>query len=767
MTLKQKINSQEIQRMVEGYRPKTLRQPEETVGIAVTRRTVFRQEDKEDWANVAKRVAIGNSSLHPTGSKDAKALMDAIGSMAFLTSGRHLQHGDAEQHKKNMELFSNCSTANTCATSYYLLLNGSGVGRSYDNELLAVDWSYAPDIECALSTRHPDYKDIELEKIQSRNYDSLLPVFDSGNENMGIDASFKKEYGNDETKFFIVPDNRAGLAKALVFLETITYQNTLQKKREVKKVYIDFSLVREKGKPIKGMQGRPSNGPDGLIKAFSRINTMSENARSVGTKKWLQNMLVDHYMADSVVVGGSRRSSRIAVMHWKSEDISSFIRVKRELEMWSANNSVGLDAEFYELLHSGDAATHGGPHPSFIMDEILKAQYNDRTGEPGYLNLHKLSTNDKGMKEIADNPQFGNMEFGLHQPGQKEFYSDVLQRCYNHIYHFIVNPCGEIALSIMGGFCVIGDIALYFCESLKEALEVAKLAVRFLIRTNLMPSVYGAEVKRTNRIGVGLTGMFEFAWKFFKLAPDDLLQENEKSMDFWRFISKLKRVIDEEAKRYSEEIGVACPHTNTCFKPSGTVSKIPLISEGAHLPSMVRYLRWVQFQHGSPLIKEHKEAGYPVKENLETYKNTSIVGFPVEPEICKIGMPEDRISVATDWSLPQHFKWLQLLEKYYIRGVDENGKPNTKDTGNQVSYTAKYSPDKLSFDELRDYALSNWESVKCATVMPVMDVTAYEYQPEQPIGREEFDKITAGILEKKEQTITLDELQCASGACPI
>ena len=134
--------------------------PEETLaarpldrgmGEAVGRRTVFRAADGEDWGRVADRVALGNIALlgRPVMGElaaERARLRNAIATGALLTSGRHLQHGDEAQVGRNIEVFTNCATAITSFTKFYLLLNGSGVGRAYDDELIAIDWADAPDL---------------------------------------------------------------------------------------------------------------------------------------------------------------------------------------------------------------------------------------------------------------------------------------------------------------------------------------------------------------------------------------------------------------------------------------------------------------------------------------------------------------------------------------------------------------------------------------------------------------------------------------------
>ena len=105
------------------------------MGVAVARRTVFRDDDGECFGRVADRVADGNMALLGRAlTADERLervrLRNAIATGALLTSGRHLQHGDANQPERNMEVFTNCATAITSFAKFYLLLNGSGVGQA-------------------------------------------------------------------------------------------------------------------------------------------------------------------------------------------------------------------------------------------------------------------------------------------------------------------------------------------------------------------------------------------------------------------------------------------------------------------------------------------------------------------------------------------------------------------------------------------------------------------------------------------------------------
>lgn len=324
-------------------------------------------------------------------------------------------------------------------------------------------------------------------------------------------------------------------------------------------------------------------------------------------------------------------------------------------------------------------------------------------------------------------------------------------------YPHIVNPCGEITLNAKGGYCVIGDIVPFFCNSLGEVKEVAKKAARFLIRTNLMDAIYSDEVKRTNRIGVGMTGLHEFAFKFFGCGFYDLIDESKSQM-FWDFIGELRQTVENEAASYSQKLGLNTPHTCTTMKPSGSISKLYALTEGAHLAARKFYLRWVQFQNNDPLLEQYKEEGYPVKE-LTTYPNISIVGFPTRPLIASLGM-KDKLVTAQEASPEDQYKWLMLLEKYWL------GEGN-----NQISYTLKISTEKYTLEEFRETFKKYQSKVRCCSVLPLASntelKTLYEYLPEEDVTEEYFMEIQNRVKKTNDVGFAMSELMCEGGACPL
>lgn len=701
------------------------------MGEAVAKRTILRKIDDEhveSWEDVARRVALGNVGLLPKkfaheAKQEKDLLFKHIANASMLMSGRHLQHGDETQVTRNQEVFTNCSTSSSSYILFYLLLNGSGVGRSYDDDMCVVNWDNMPIVHCVIDQTHADFQ-------------------------WGIDESVKDaRHKYKDAVWYEVPDSREGWASAIEKLETMAFE----KKYKNDTLILDFTKVRSKGQPIGGMQNRPASGPKPLMNAIDRVATV----KNAGMSPWKQAMFVDHYLAECVLVGGARRAARIATKVWTDSEIFDFIEIKRGGFLWSANNSVAVDEKFWKQKTS---------HSKKVLENILDASYHDGTGEPGFINQHRLVQNDDNYDGYLDG-KYAQSDKYQPMKGTQKMLSLIARRAGAKYYAQIPNPCGEISLNMLGGYCVIGDVVPYFAPSDDDAEEAFRVMTRALIRVNTMDSLYRKEVLRTNRIGVSMTGLHEYAWNRFGYGFRDLINE-EKSKDFWMMLSRFKRAVVDEAATYSKHLGLVSPHTNTTIKPAGTTSKLFGLTEGAHLPSMREYIRWVQFRDDDPLVKKYKKMGYPTKE-LRSYSGTTVIGFPTQPEICKLGM--DGLLVTAGEATPEEqYQWLMLLEKYWIVGVDEQGNP-LEDTGNQVSYTLKYDPSKVSFSHFKDMVKKYQSLIKCCSVMPQTDATAYEYQPEQAVTISDFMKVVNEIQsdEDLKEDIDLESLKCASGACPI
>lgn len=700
-----------------------------------------------------REMVIGNTSLDKKVSKHEvdEFTKYAVSGITPL-SGRHIQHGDDTQSSRNIEVFTNCSTAAFSFLNFYLLLNGSGVGRDYSSESCRVDWDYMPNVRVVLSGGSDD--DGDPAKGSHPDFREAMNEFTAGFDSLK-EAKHKYDSESEDVRWIKVRDSREGWAEVVAILETAAFH----KNHKDSLFILDFSGVREKGAPIKGMQNRPAQGPLPLMRAILKVATI----KGAKMKPWKQALFIDHYLAAIVVMGNVRRSARMATKSWRDRDIIEFIDVKRGGFLWSANNSILVDEEFWEQARD--------PRPSHgrrVFEAAVGAAYYDETGEPGFINVHKLCSNTDGIDDIDStnyiNPSY---DFKLHRKTY-EMIDKVLTVLKASGFKFITNPCGEIVLAKYGGYCVIGDVVLSRSPSLAASKRAVALTTRALIRTNMMNSLYQSEVNRTNRIGVGITGIFEYAWRMFKLSFLDLIGvydhvmhgavlENQLAMDFWLHIKELSGIVATEAKSYSKQLNRPVPHSFTTIKPSGTISKVMACTEGAHLPPYLYYIRWVICEKGSAKHADYVKRGYPIKDVSHQYHGCVVVGFPTKHPICDVIDP-DKLLTANDVTIEDQFKWVILIEKFWF-GDDQ--------INNQVSYTLKYDQRVTSLDEYSKMILKWQPTVRCCSVMPFTDESAYSYLPEEQVNAAKYKELMAVIDRAKEEDYDESSVDCGGKGCPV
>lgn len=780
-----------------GDAPLTARPLDAGMGLAVARRTIFRTEDSEDFGRVADRVAAGNMALlgrdlHPLQEQERARLRNAIATGALITSGRHLQHGDSGQPTRNMEVFTNCATAIASFAKFYLLLNGSGVGRAYDDSLMAVDWAFAPTLKLHLSPFHADYPHSPAALCQFGTDMGLLPwgaTPDSADLSpvraFLLDALVADPAEAPEgSTLHTIEDSREGWAKAAEILESMAFR-----RERDRTLVLDLSEVRRAGAPIRGMQGRPASGPISLLRAFLNIRRhVIDPARAGTIAPWEQALMVDHHLSVEVQVGGARRAARMATKSWRDPGILAFVRSKTEGGLWTANHSVMVDSDFWDRVRHGDDADALTRHARTVFDECVRCAWIN--GEPGFINGDKLEDHRTGSawnKPVhEDGRDFRSARYRV--DAAAPLLAELARRAAATRFPMTTNPCGEITLHVTGGYCVIadyapllacpvpfdtivpGDISPELAKSWDERVEDSvRLGVRFLIRANTMDALYGEEVRRTNRIGIGPTGLHEWAWMRFGLDFNDLL-DAEKSADFWATVARISDAAKQEALAYAAERGLAKPATVTTVKPAGTTSKLFGLTEGVHLPARRYYLRWVQFKgvrdeatgefiEGSdPLLARYQARNYPMR-TLKSFPGMTVVGFPTVPLLLRLGLGE-RTVTASDASPEQQYRWLRLLERHWI-GAER---------GNQVSYTLKIYTDQHRLEDFRELVLREQPEIRCCSLLPSKPdhELGYEYLPEEEISADAFAELVASIDDADmHEAVDLVHLQCASGVCPI
>ena len=174
----------------------------------------------------------------------------------------------------------------------------------------------------------------------------------------------------------------------------------------------------------------------------------------------------------------------MSTKHWRDRTVLDFIRVKRPVEyedrtneevlelrdryvqeglpsplgfLWSSNNSVAVDHEFWEGVRNGDTWA------KTVFDVATGCAYADGTGEPGFVNVDKLNGYDDDWDDLYRGDYVGSKKFQV-EDNTQIYLSKLAKRAKKMPYHYIVNPCGEIVLNALGGYCTLGAVAPYHCK---------------------------------------------------------------------------------------------------------------------------------------------------------------------------------------------------------------------------------------------------------------------------------------------------------------
>ncbi|MBM4592644.1 ribonucleoside-triphosphate reductase, adenosylcobalamin-dependent [Rhodococcus hoagii] len=514
-------------------------------------------------------------------------------------------------------------------------------------------------------------------------------------------------YDSEWAGAFEVEDSREGWSAALVDIIDTHYRAEVV---NFHRVY-DVSRVRGSGARLKTFGGRAS-GPVPLARMLNTVSLILSNLE--GAKlDGISAMEIDHALAECVVSGGNRRSARMAIMHWADPQIEEFIRVKTATAShWTTNISVETDQEFWDDLADGEAKAEK------VLD--LMAGGMLLNGEPGFWDS---SYSNQGEPDPV----------------------------------VATNPCGEIALTPWEN-CNLGHVNLaafvdrdgymdYF-----GLLRAHRLVTRFLIR-----ATYGdvedpkqAEVlARNRRIGVGHLGVASF------LAKRGIRYSDAPSKsDFPEMLSRLADQVEAEARRFAHQLRIPVPVKMRTVAPTGTIAKMPGVSEGIHPIFAKHFIRRVRMSLVDPdqvrMVEDYRAQGYKVEDDIYA-TNTAVVEFPTKDSLVadveELFGEEgaDRIvQAADDLSLSEMLEFQAMYQTFWA--------------DNAVSYTANIDASAYTVQDVKDVILDIGPRLKGATVFPDASM------PQSP-----YERLTKAEYEAATNKTVADGIDedCATGACPV
>jgi adenosylcobalamin-dependent ribonucleoside-triphosphate reductase len=320
------------------------------------------------------------------------------------------------------------------------------------------------------------------------------------------------------------------------------------------------------------------------------------------------------------------------------------------------------------------------------------------------------------------------------------------------------NPCGEIALPPTGA-CVLGHVNLdHFAPKerggrvdRKGLVRAHELMTRFLIRATYgdMTDDQQREVMHSERrIGVGHLGVQGYLAKqgvAYSKAPN--------SYAFRNLLNDLYDTVREEAREYAFQLRVPEPVKVATVAPTGSIAKLPGVSEGIHPIYARHFMRRVRFSMPDPAqaatVQSYMNQGYLVEKCVyDQSGNTMVVAFPTKEklvaEVEELGYDPKIVESADEIKL---WDMLAFQAMYQAEYAD-----------NAVSYTVNFPEGQYSTDEAAEIIKAWLPDLKGTTLMP--DGTRAQ-APYERITEEEFN--TYAVTSVEDST---DE-DCATGACPV
>jgi len=675
---------------------------------------------REQWYETVRRVVEYSMDLYQGPAtqekliKEAEELYDTMFNLRLFTAGRTMWIGGTESAKRFGEANFNCSfIVVDKLTAFVETFHLLMVGSGVGFRVLKEDVSQLPSFNTKVVVAHKPYHG----KLKTERIEDTLVYEDNTDGAASI--------------LIVIGDSKGGWVDGLKH-----YLNAMLRD-DVESIVINYDSVRPQGEELKTFGGRAS-GHNALKSMFRAIHKVITNSPH-GKLRPIDAMDIQNHIGENVVVGGVRRTSEIALF---SYDDTETLNAKVDLWTEGSNNygnnqrSMSNNSIFFEEK----------PTKEILTDIFTRIQNN---GEPGFVNA--IAARER-------RPNFSGL-----------------------------NPCAEILLADRG-VCNLTEVNMagfidptqpkgYDERALFRAVELATRIGLRQTNVNLDLSDWDAVQKRDRLTGVSLSGIMDFetalGWNKKELQRWDTYSISDELADL---LKDLNYSANQQAIYYAKEMRVPTPLLVTTIKPSGTISKLPMISSGAHMSRAPYFIRRVRITSSDPLAKVMLDAGYPVYplvlqngpteaqlKAMRTFElaaelqksNTWVIEFPVATNA--------KIKSSEQTAISQLGRYLDL-QRYW--------------TDHNTSITIEFSPDEV--EALIDMLLENWDDYVAVSFMP-KDTTAYPQLPEEPITEQEYLERAAKLthiethtiiealkdIERENKMSELLDADCDSGVCPI
>lgn len=318
---------------------------------------------------------------------------------------------------------------------------------------------------------------------------------------------------------------------------------------------------------------------------------------------------------------------------------------------------------------------------------------------------------------------------------------------------FYMRDCGEITLEAWEP-CNLGHVNLAaFVDPTDGYVDFQGLRYAHILMTRFLIRATFSEVAdpksrevldRNRRIGVGHLGVASFLAMTntrYSQAPHD-----------WEFTDRLGSwavTVNNAARDFCHDLRIPVPVKLRTIAPTGTVAKMPGVSEGIHPIFSKYFVRRIRFNKLSDAeaLQRLVEQGYEVEDDLFA-PNTAVVSIPTKDGLVEAveGLygTDECIEAADDLTLGQLFDMQALYQGTWA--------------DNAVSFTANVDPEAYTAEDVAATLRSFGGKLKGSTIFPE---ASFPQAPYERITREQYE---ASVI--REIGDGVDE-ECSSGACPI
>lgn len=317
--------------------------------------------------------------------------------------------------------------------------------------------------------------------------------------------------------------------------------------------------------------------------------------------------------------------------------------------------------------------------------------------------------------------------------------------------------CGEITLEPWEP-CNLGHVNMAAFANTEAAggnpdiagmIRAHRLMTRFLIRATF------AEVgdpksrqvlDRNRRIGVGHLGVASF------LAMSGVRYSDAPATPWFRnLLRDMAKYVDEEAEQFAHQLRIPVPVKKRTVAPTGTVAKMPGVSEGIHPIFSQYFSRRIRFNKLSDAdsLLELVDQGYHVEDDLFA-PNTAVVTIPTQDSLVQQVSDlwgengEDLVESAADLTLNQ---MLAFQAMYQMCWAD-----------NAVSFTANVDPEKYTSEDVATQLKKFGGLLKGSTIFPEK---SFPQAPYERLSKAEYLSTDVRAVSDG-----VDE-ECGTGGCPI